>query len=54
MVTARVLLPALAVVGGRRAWRPARLAASPPSSVEAAAAPAEPADADDRPDAVAA
>ena len=54
MVTARVLLPALAVVGGHRAWRPARLAATPPSSVEAAATPTEPAPADDRPDALAA
>jgi hypothetical protein len=49
-----VLLPALAVVGGRRAWRPTRLAATPPSSVEAAATPVEPAPGDDRPDALAA
>src|SRR3954447_1404896 len=54
MVTARVLLPALAVVGGRRAWRPARIAATRPSSVEAAAVPREPTDADDRRDALAA
>ena len=54
MVTARVLVPALAVIGGRRAWWPARLAAARPSSVRAADPRDEAATADERQDSLAA
>jgi hypothetical protein len=46
MITARVLIPALAVIGGHRAWWPTRL----PAPRATAPTPIEPRHADAEPD----